>query len=241
MAQFPMGTRRLNTPTPLYLNETRQQAEFALLSPEGGHLLLPRSPIETPLRRLLVLIPDEEVNEVRLAQTIWLLAMPYDLDVLLIGVAWRGDAAYSRRRLVSLATQVRNGRVRVETTIYPRKSWLKAIAQNWRPGDVIVCHDQQRVSPNGWRRQLLGNWLLDVHASPVYILKGFYSGLPLEIFTLRGKALSVGVPLLIIVLFIFLQAGISQWPASWFYFPAMILSVSVEIGLIALWEGAFNR
>ncbi len=241
MAQFSVNTGELIRSVSLPLDEAGLQAAFGATLPEAtGQLRLARSPVSTAVRRLLVLVPDEEVNESRLTQVIWLLAMPYNLEVLLVGTVWQGDAAYTRRRLVSLATQVRDGRVQVETAVYPHKSWLKAIAQTWQPGDLIICHAQQRISIDGWRQQPLANWLLDVHSSPVYILNGFYAHLPLETITLWGKTLSVAVPLLTIFLFALLQAWIGHYRASWLYFPAMILSVLVEIALITAWEGVRN-
>ena len=223
----------------IYQDEMERTLGSVLARPGVGILLTPTMPEITPLRRLLVLVPDSEVDERELARTIWSLADRRQLDVLLVGTVWQRDAGYARRRLVNLASQIRDRRLRVDTVLRPRPSWLQAITELRRPGDLIICHAQQKVSLDGWRRQRLAQVLITHQPSPVYVLNDFYAGLPIERPLFWGKLISWLIPLLIIAGFTLLQISLSQWPESGFYYPGMILSIFLEAIAIAAWEGVF--
>ncbi len=122
----------------------------------------------------------------------------------------------------------------------PRSSWLQAIAELRRPGDLIICHAQQKVSLNGWQRQQLAQVLIANQTSPVCVLNDFYAGLPIERPLFWGKLVSWLIPLLIIAGFTLLQLWRKvRQSTSGFYYPGMMFSVLLETLLIAAWEGVF--
>lgn len=235
----PIEIEQGNSPSTTYPDELAHALNSVLVRPGVGVLLTPTVPEITPLRRLLVLIPDCEVDERELAHIIRSLADRRQLDVLLVGTVTQRDAGYARRRLVNLVTQIRDGRLRVDAVLRPRPSWLDAIAELRRPGDLIICPAQQKISLNGWQRQRLAQVLITHQPSPVYVLNDFYGRLPIERPLFWGKLISWLIPLLMITGFTLFQLWISQQSASWFYYPGMILSLFLEVIAIAAWEGVF--
>lgn len=223
----------------VYEDELTQTLSSVLARPGVGVLLTPTIPEIVPIQRLLVLVPDCEVDERELARTLWSLAERRQLAVLLVGTAGPRSTGYAHRRLVNLATQIRDGRLRVETVLRPHSPWLEVIAELRRPGDLIVCPAQQQVSLNGWQRQSLAQVLIMRQPSPVYVLSDFYARLPIERPLFWGRLISWLIPLLIISGFTLLQLWVSQQSDSWFYYPAMILSIFLEVMAIGAWEGVF--
>lgn len=223
----------------VYQTELNQVLSSAFVRPGMGVLLTPTLPEIVPIARLLVLIPDCEVDERELARTLWSLAERRQLAVLLVGTAGLRSAGYAHRRLINLATQIRDGRLRVETVLRPQTPWLQTVAELRRPGDLIICPAQQRVSLHGWHWQTLGQLLITLHPSPVYLLNKFYDRLPIERPLFWGRLVSWLIPLLVITGFTLLQLWISQWPDSGLYYPMMLLSIFLEVITIGAWEGVF--
>ena len=225
--------------TAVYQDELTQTLSSGLIRPGVGVLWTPTIPEIVPLQRLLVLVPDCEVDERELARTLWALAERRHLVVILVGTAGFRSVGYAQRRLVNLATQIRAGRLRVEMVLRPQANWLPIVAELRRPGDLIVCPAQQKVSLNGWQRQTLAQVLITHQPSPVYALNDFYTRLPIERPQVWGQLISWFVPLLILSGFTLLQLWLSQQTGSWFYYPAMILSILLEVIAIGAWEGVF--
>ncbi len=236
----PIEIERGDSPATTYPEELAHTLSSILARPGVGVLLTPTVPEITPLRRLLVLIPDCEVDERALARTLWSLAERRQLNVLLVGTVGQRDSSYAHRRLINLATQIRDGRLRVDMVLRPRPSWLEAITELRRPGDLIICHAQQKVSLNGWQRQPLAQVLSTYQPSPIYVLNDFYARLPIERPLFWGRLVSWLVPLLMITGFTLFQLWLSQQTVSWFYFLGMGLSLFLEVIAIAAWEGVFG-
>ncbi len=98
--------------------------------------------------RLLVLVPDLDIDEVDLAQRVWSLAEPRGLPVLYLGISAEPDReSLVRRRLATLAAITRDNRIQVEMRCPPIHNWAEAIADVSRPGDLIVCPPEQATFP----------------------------------------------------------------------------------------------
>lgn len=203
-----------------------------------GTLLLPANGVAIPPRRLVVLIPDQDVNEADLARHLWTWAETAELDILLLGSITQGDEAYVRRRLTNIASFLRNGRIRVETTLRHQNRWEPALQESSRPGDLLVCHAEQRISYNGLKKYPLSEVLLTTFNKPVYVLKGFYPGLRVELSLPIGRWISAVVPIIIIIGFFFLQIRIDIDKTGWIGKILFMLSILIEAVLIGLWEHA---
>ena len=211
------------------LSALRLSATVAiLLIPEGASL--------PPAHRLLVLIPNLDVDEVELARRIWSLASPGGLEVLFLGMV-RDDHEESRarRRLATLAAITRDNQTHVETQLQFGRHWLQVVRPVWKPGDLIVCHTEQTVLAWGLVRRSLDATLVSALNVPVYVLSGFYpetpSGQPNRIARLIYEA----IPFAIMAGFFWIQVQIDQLARGWVNIALMCLSVLVELSLIGIW------
>jgi hypothetical protein len=197
-------------------------------------LFIPDSELP-PARRLLVLVPGLTTST-ELANQVWSLASPKELAVLFVGAAWESNDQYAMRRLLAtLAAATRDGRLQVETRLISGKDWLEAVRTLWQPGDLVVCHREQAITAWGFERLPLAEALATTLNAPVYVLSGFYPKPPSRV-SLAGRWLRSIGPFLIIAGFFVVQVQIEQSFTNWLYYPLMILSVLVELALLAVWH-----
>jgi hypothetical protein len=187
--------------------------------------------------RLLVLVPDLDVDEVALAQCVWSLAEPRSLAVLYLGISsdpFRESPV--RRRLATLAAITRDNRIQVDTRYLPTHDWPEAIQVTCRPGDLIVSPPERTLSfqSNGYRSGRQTH--LAVAGTPVHVL-------PDPLFDTRpdrGRRLKRSffwpVSLAILAGFFWLQVQIDQATNGSIQIILLSLSVLAEGGLLMLWH-----
>jgi hypothetical protein len=202
-----------------------------------GALLFPADAPLPPARRLIVLVPEADVDEAELASRIWSLAAPRWLEVLFLGM-YRGPESElrARRQLALLAAITRDERTRVDTRLEPGGDWPRAVRRIWQPGDLVVCHAEQALS--GWDggRKSLAQALMSALNTPVYVLSGFYPRLPTEQPNWLARLRAWLPPLAVLAIFITLQIRITQATTGWVQTALLCLSVVLEFGLIGAWE-----
>lgn len=204
-----------------------------------ARLLIPADQPLPPATRLLVLIPDQDTDETKLARRIWGLASPRHLAVVYLSLT--SDAlteARARRRLATLAAVTRDDWVNVQTQLLVGADWGRAVRAWWRPGDLVVCHAEQMV-PDGWLgmwRRPLGQMLALTLKAPVYLLTGFYESLPIPTARRLNRIMSWSIPLLILIGFFLIQVQIEQQVTGWLRTTLLSASVALEFGLVGLWN-----
>ena len=203
-------------------------------------LLLPEGVGLPAARRLVVLVPDVDLDETALARRIWSLASPNKLSVLYQGVARSpADEPRARRRLATLAALTRDDSIKAGTGLALETDWLGALMPQLCSGDLIVCHAEQKLS--SWRGTLpLGGQLCQALQAPVHLLSGFYAGDPAEPAHRLGRVVFWGGAVAILAVAFWLQVQITALPRNWAESALMALSVVAECGLIGLWNRAFN-
>ena len=202
----------------------------------AAQLLIPADQPLPPARRLLVLIPDQDMDEAEFVRRIWTLASPRHLAVLYLGLT--SDApmeARARRRLATLAALTRDDWVMVQTHLAIGSSWERAVKTVWRPGDLMVCHAEQSEVGGLWRRPLAQKLVAALQA-PVYLLSGFYPQMRLSPSPLIARLLSWSIPLAILIGFFLLQVQIAEQVQGWLQTALLSASVAVEFGLVGLWN-----
>lgn len=200
--------------------------------PETTSTLLTGNSVLTSIRRLIVLVPDLEVDQAELARQIWELASPPGLAVLFFSLCTDiSNESHMNRRLIALAAMTREPRVHVETRLEFGRNWIHAIRKIFSPGDIVVCPAEQSL---GWRRKPLGQILEAAHV-PVWTLSGFYSLTPRTrnwlvelIFWVVSIAIMLG--------FFWLQTQVVNFSNSWAQNIFLILSVFAEVGLLWGWH-----
>ncbi len=91
--------------------------------------------------------------------------------------ALRRMSAYFLDTLQGLATLkalTANDVVAVKSKLIQADDWLSALQENYQPGDIIVCHEEQYLR-NGFLKVISArSFLLETFKAPVYWISGFY-------------------------------------------------------------------
>ncbi len=119
-------------------------------------------------RRLIVLVPDLDVDETILGRCIWDIARPAKLDVLYLCVIRHWDEelrAFHKSTRLSAVTH--DPRIHVATMVKGEIDLFKAIKGIYRPGDLIICDESQRISERVFWRKSLSRALSDRLHIPV--------------------------------------------------------------------------
>ena len=201
-------------------------------------LLTPESEPPAPARRLVVLVPDPDVDESELARRIWLLASPRMLKVVYVGMVQdHADESFVRQQLATLAALTRDNHTTVETQAHDDRDWLRIVRRVRQPGDQIICVAEQTTFGRGAERRSLGEALASALGAPVYLLSGLPShARPQPPRRLPRLLIDWAVPVAIIVGFFLMQVAISQLVEEWARIALLCISVLAEAGLIGLWN-----
>ncbi len=189
------------------------------------------------IRRLVVLVPDVDVDETRFATKLWSMALGLGLNLVFLGLA-RDTFREARvvRRLATLAAITCDKRIQVETRVATGTRWEPAIRSIWQAGDLLVCHAEQSKSVFGIGREPLASALASKLKVPVYALAGFYPELPPELPE-GVRQIFAALPLVaIITVFFFVLVGIQRLTTGLVQTGLLCLSVIVTYSLIAAWE-----
>ena len=185
------------------------------------------------VRRLIVLVPPADMDEVEMARRIWELAAPAGLGVLFLGLCTQiAQEPAMQRRLVTLASLTRDARIPLDTRLESGRGWLSQIKAIQRPGDVIVCHIEQRV---GMRRQPLAR-LIAARGAPVWTLSGFYTAGDLPGAGPLTTLVFWAVSLAVLAGFFWLQVRLVRMQEDWEHSLLLYLSVLAEAGLLWAWQ-----
>jgi hypothetical protein len=191
------------------------------------------APAPKPVRRLVVLVPNLEMDEVEMARRIWELASPPHLAVLFLALCTDAvDEPRIRRRLATLAALTRDERIAIETRLEFGRNWIAKLKAILRDDDIVICYADHTV---GWNHKPLSH-VLDEKGASVWTLKG------LEMTTAQvhrkpfAEFVFWFVSLAIIAVFLWLQIRILTISEGWAQNTLLYLSVPIEIGLLWVWN-----
>ena len=119
-------------------------------------------------KRLIVLVPDLDMDEIAFGRRIWDIARPARIDVTYLCVVrhW-GDEIQATHTLAKLLSITKDPMIRTETVVKAEISWEKAIKEIQRPGDLIICDASQAIPNRIFRRKPLNKGLSNMLQMPV--------------------------------------------------------------------------
>jgi hypothetical protein len=191
-----------------------------------------------PERRLIVLVPEFEVDPVLSARRIRELAGAVDGHVQLLGLS--SDAAHEpglRRQLIALSAMVADAQISVESKVEVGSNWLHAVRSEWHQGDVIACFAEQRLGFPG--RPLCQILESNLNAT-VYVLTGVHHQEKRPRAARISEALAWAGSIGIILGFFWLQLKLTQFPEDWAYVSLLYVSIFAEAGMIWFWNSLFR-
>lgn len=123
-------------------------------------------------RRVVVILPDTNIDVVALPKRIWELAAPDRRQVLLMIKPCREENEfYARMNLVTLSALIRDDHVHVEMQLVLGAPIDQAARQYAQPEDIFVCFEEHQVS-KCLKKKRLADLLAQKTGLPVYTLKG---------------------------------------------------------------------
>lgn len=187
------------------------------------------------INRLVILLPDEDVNEAQLSRYIWSLASPGKLSVLLVTLVDEpGDEYPAQRRMVRIGGIAQDARVKAGAKVVFGRSWSKALAHFLQPDDLLICPAEKSVKTGLTGYQPLSLALSSALNRPVYLMKDFYAenriGWP---HWTRQIPFWIGC-LLVLAVFSALEIDIDHLGAGWAGQVIFIGLVTAEIGCLYL-------
>jgi hypothetical protein len=200
-----------------------------------------RMPDSAPsaIRRLLVLLPDAEINEALLARTLWTITAHTHARILVIARVddWANEGL-ARLRLAMVTTLLREARIEPQTQLAAGSDdWAQLVKRIYLPGDAIVCPAEQKILVRGEG--------LRTTFKP---LSHYFAALSMPMCEIQGivrarqemtpaRAFKTGVlPLLIVIVSVVLQVLFLSWAhewAAWARQTVLAISTAIEIITVA--------
>ena len=203
-----------------------------------GTLLHDDEPLPA-FRRLVILVPNTDLDEIRLARRVRSMMVPYKASILLLSLVTLEEDLPEYRRLTNLAAVLRDPLYNVTSKTISRNQWVKEINENPLPGDLLVCLEGHYTPSWGLKNQPVCQALVNRLPCPIYVLHN------IAIKEVPRQALShriVGwvVSITIILIFIGFDMRIVQDAAGWISSLLLGMAMLVEVGLIWSWNNFWN-
>jgi hypothetical protein len=194
---------------------------------------------EIPLlkaRRLVVLVPDRDLDDVMLSREAWSLASQGSHHILYMTVIQDPDhESQARRRLITLAAITRDDQTQVETRVCLEPATTRAVRDIHQDGDMLVCLAGHKAANGHWKHLPIETALVKSLHMPVILLTGIYQETELMGSSWRRSALYWSVTLVILALFTRFEMAITDASNNWVGQLLLIFTVLVETGVIIIW------
>jgi len=223
------GTKKESNPLPAIWPVHQAHQERV----ETGHQVLTEYDPLPPSRRLVVILPDAELDIFSLAKHLWNLAAPDRRQVLLLIKPLGEENEYrSRVNLTTLANLIRDSRVVVQTQVVLGMSLDQAARKYSQADDVFVCFENHHI--HGFlKKKRLADTLAQKTHLPVYTLKGSISEMTYPILARLFDFVSLAICLAVLIGFFFLEVWIDNNTVGTFRTILEILAVFIEAWIIA--------
>lgn len=201
-----------------------------------SHKLLPNDGGRHTAQRLVVLVPDQDVDAVRFSRAIRSVAAPQTADVLLFSAVNSVETELAaRRRLTTIASQVRDFDFNVEVHVAWNGSWIKAVGEIAGEDDCVVCPPEMTVRTGLRKREALDAAITRRLGLATLPLPGFFhNGRP----GFTQALLQIGywaVIFAIVAGFFVLESDASLSAQGWMGQVVVIVLMVFELGAIYLW------
>ena len=186
-------------------------------------------------RRLIVLVPSE-TDYSAATRRIWELAKATNSHVQLLALCKdRAEEPSLRRKLVTMASLLQDGRILVEIEVSIGTNWVIAVRNHYKTGDMIVCFAEQRT---GLLQRPFSQILESNIQATLFVISGLTPPRSRSnLFSQIGSWLGF---MCIIIGFGILQTKVVQLPGSSLQNIFLILSIFPEFWLIWVWNSLFG-
>ncbi len=197
------------------------------------------TPSPRPCQRLLVVVPDADLREARLAQRVSDMATQHRATVMLLAICsgW-ADEPQIRLRLALLAALIEGANIAVQSDIIFNEGWPTLLQRLYLPGDLLVCFSEHVLTSAmaGVLQQPCPiAYFLKSMRMPNCELQGYVIALsPHTASGLRGLKTWL-LPLGIVVGMLVFQLFLVQWMIDWDdWVKKAVMSISVVAELVSV-------
>jgi hypothetical protein len=198
---------------------------------------------DKPRSRLLVIVPENELDEARYAKKARSLADYYQLDIVFLGkLSEINNESYLRRRMVTLAGISTTDVISSNFIISHQKRWKSIIIKEFKPGDYVLIPKDLFEIHRFFHRFNVSEEISKKFGSNAIITSEFLTPIP-------GTGISRAIPpiiywigiLAILVVSFIVEASIGRHTFGWIRSLAEISIVGIEIFSLWVWNSIASR
>jgi hypothetical protein len=182
------------------------------------------------IRRLVVIVPGQEIDEIRFSEKIIPLIKDSMQAVLLFSLISDAETGTGAdRRLATIGALLRSPGIDIQTRVISGREWAPALNQVVTNGDQIIC-PAEMADPNSilWHEPLY-RLIASQMKAPVAVISGLYMVSP-RIKTDPGERAWIrAVMLLVLALLVLLDTRFTHVLLGWEAIAAIVIIIALEI------------
>ena len=184
-------------------------------------------------KRLVVILPDGDVDEYAVAQLVWVLASTFQANILYLALSPDVNSVpYIRRSLANLVSITSFDKVKANETVIVGNNWLNSIQEVLEAGDLLVCLALHRTKTSLIRWKPLGEHLSESLGLTVVMLKNIHVGIsPKNLSSLRDIS-AIFASTTVLIGFAFGQIWVDQTFAKPLSGIFLCLSIVFELTML---------
>lgn len=191
--------------------------------------------------QLIALIPQNAQYPIDLAKKIHDQAILEKRGVLLIAlVSDRDNDLSAARLLATLAATIQDNFIQVETRQILEKAWLVALADVYRPGDLVLCTAEQMVRQGRFGNIPLSEAVEQLFGTPVTTVAGYYQPAPRALPAWLRSLIFWVICLGAIAAFFGLEGAVDKEILGFVRPVLLLILLGLEMGLILIFNGILN-
>ena len=188
-------------------------------------------------KRMIVLLPECLANDIDLAREIHLMAFQSQCSVLYLTLLSNNDRMLSvSRNMVTFKALTSGNEVLVQSKLVDRSRWLKALRDISKPGDQIICHEEQCVSSGFLRTVPMRDFLCHEFTAPIVALSGYYHPQSIQLKQWVSSLLTWAGFFLILGMFTFWEIQMGNQLSGSNSKLLFLILLLVEFGAIYAWN-----
>jgi hypothetical protein len=187
-------------------------------------------------RRLVVVVPNQDLDAVSFSRAIRSLADSHLMDVLLVTVVHNEeDELAARRCLATVSTLMRDFVYDIEAHVVWSRSWIAALEKLSHPSDLVLCPPELNIRTGLRKHEPLSAVISRRLGLAVRPMPGFYKEERVRITRFLLKLGYWVVILGILGGFFVLESDVTTVSTGWVSQVLLIILMAAEIGTIYLW------
>lgn len=191
--------------------------------------------------RLIVLLPESLAGDLEFAHLIHRMAVQENKDVLYLTLMDNTDNLLGvSRQIATMKAVTESNLIRAGSVQVPVAYWFGKLRDIIRPGDAVVCHEEQVVKQGFLKTEPISEFLNSVMDQPISTVKNFYHPQRIQVkrwllsglFWIGAVGILTGFSLLEVQTGLVMPGSINKLVLA-----AMIL---IEFGAVWFWSRIFH-